>query len=276
MKKKYAGDDSENEFSVDEPEELQGSDDDWTPGMGEGTGRRQSRRLRNSTSTKKPRLTEPSTSEEEEEEEEDDESDGDKPRKKAKSPKGGAGRGRAKKVAQQVTSTSPPKPKGKPADNIVSCEATSTTGAPPAVATPTEKEFTEKKKPVITVAAPVANNQMQHQFQSGAFVVLKTDFQNGGDPPIWKIDGKALLQKYIPFEQDGKTLYKNTSTYSGWSANNKEMYYPAPIVFKMQNRKETIVEFLRDSIKELNKPDEKEPVEEKDSVDENCVITGLP
>jgi hypothetical protein len=38
--------------------------------------------------------------------------------------------------------------------------------------------------------------------------------------------------------------------YSGWSANNKEMYYPAPIVFKMQNRKETIVEFLRDAIKE--------------------------
>jgi pre-rRNA-processing protein TSR3 len=45
-------------------------------------------------------------------------------------------------------------------------------------------------------------------------VVLKTDFQNGGDPPIWKIDGKALLQKYVPFEQDGKTLYKNTSTVS--------------------------------------------------------------
>jgi hypothetical protein len=35
MKKKYAGDESENEFSVDEPEELQGSDDDWTPGCGE-------------------------------------------------------------------------------------------------------------------------------------------------------------------------------------------------------------------------------------------------
>jgi hypothetical protein len=35
MKKKYAGEDSENEFSVDEPEELQGSDDDWTPGCGE-------------------------------------------------------------------------------------------------------------------------------------------------------------------------------------------------------------------------------------------------
>jgi len=226
MKKKYAGDDSENEFSVDEPEELQGSDDDWTPGCGEGTGRRQSRRLRNSTATKKPRLAEPSTSEEEDEDEGSEDSESDKPRsKKSKTAKGG--RGRPKKT-QPVTSTSVPvtKPKGKPTDSIVSCEATSTTGAP-TLPTPTEKEFT-----------------------SGAFVVLKTDFQNGGDPPIWKIDGKALLQKYVPFEQDGKTLYKNTSTYSGWSANNKEMYYPAPIVFKMQNRKETIVEFLKDAIKE--------------------------
>lgn len=44
--------------------------------------------------------------------------------------------------------------------------------------------------------------------------MLKSDFNNGGDPPIWKIDGKALLQKYIPFEQEGKTLYRNTSVVS--------------------------------------------------------------
>lgn len=35
MKKKYGEDDSENEFSVDEPEELQESDDDWTPAASE-------------------------------------------------------------------------------------------------------------------------------------------------------------------------------------------------------------------------------------------------
>ncbi|XP_066992001.2 uncharacterized protein [Anabrus simplex] len=224
MKKKYAGDESENEFSVDEPEELQGSDDDWTPAAGEG--RRQSKRLRTSV-TKKPRLTEPSTSEEDESpSDEDSDSDG-QFGKRGKKPAGPKGRGRGKKI-QQVSSTSPSGGKVKPKADTVSCEATSTTISQPAAApVPIEKEFT-----------------------SGAFVVLKTDFQNGGDPPIWKIDGKALLQKYMPFEQDGKTLYKNTSTYSGWSINNKELYYPAPIVFKMQNRKETIVEFLKDSIKE--------------------------
>lgn len=51
--------------------------------------------------------------------------------------------------------------------------------------------------------------------QSGAFIVLKTEAdKETDDPPLWKIDGKALLQKYIPFEQDGKTLYKNTSVVS--------------------------------------------------------------
>lgn len=108
-------------------------------------------------------------------------------------------------------------------------------------------------------------------FQSGAFVVLKSDFNNGGDPPIWKIDGKALLQKYIPFQQDDKTYYKNTSVvsllfiwksrcdvvfsnssmclqYSGWTTGNKDQYYPATVIFKQQTRKEHIVEFQRDLI----------------------------
>jgi hypothetical protein len=63
------------------------------------------------------------------------------------------------------------------------------------------------------------------------------------DPSIlWRIDGKALLQKFLPFEEEGKRLYKSTSTYSGWSINNKDNYYVAHVSFKTQNRAETIVE----------------------------------
>ncbi|XP_063243308.1 glutamic acid-rich protein-like isoform X2 [Bacillus rossius redtenbacheri] len=238
MKKKIS-EDSDNEFSVDEPEELQGSDDDWTPEAGEEK-RRSSRRLRNA-GAKKPRLTEPSTSEEEEED-----SDGGKKGKARKGkPAAATPKQRGRPIKKpQITPVPTGKLKAKPTpDNIVSCEATSTTGVPAAGATATtEKEFT-----------------------SGAFVVLKTDMVNPeGDPPIWKIDGKALLQKYVPFQQDGKTLYKNTSTYSGWSTSNRDSYYPAPIVFKMQNRKETIVEFLKDNVKVGEIKEKEKSSEEKE------------
>lgn len=51
-------------------------------------------------------------------------------------------------------------------------------------------------------------------FQSGEFIVVKTDL-NEEDPPLWRIDGKLLLQKYEPFKSDksdGKILYRNIST----------------------------------------------------------------
>ncbi|KAF4524441.1 hypothetical protein B566_EDAN013459 [Ephemera danica] len=86
------------------------------------------------------------------------------------------------------------------------------------------------------------------EFKSGKFVVLKKDLTSGDMPPIWKIDGKVLLQKFMPFEKEGKTLYKSTSTYSGWSHHNREQYRPAPVKLEDEGPNETIVEFLRDSM----------------------------
>lgn len=46
---------------------------------------------------------------------------------------------------------------------------------------------------------------------------MKKDVQTGDPskhPCIWRIDGKALLQKYEPFEDDGKIKHKNTSIVS--------------------------------------------------------------
>jgi len=94
-----------------------------------------------------------------------------------------------------------------------------------------------------------ANGEQIKEFTNGAFVVLKSDFTAGNEPPLWRIDGKALLQKYVPFEQDGKTLYKNTSTYSGWTQTNRDQYAPAPVTFIQQGKKEIIIEFNRDKVK---------------------------
>lgn len=71
-------------------------------------------------------------------------------------------------------------------------------------------------------------------YHSGNFVLLKSDVKWDGDTVtsklnelnLWKIDGKALLQKYIPMESNGKTLHKCTCVYSGWNVDNRENYYP--------------------------------------------------
>lgn len=89
---------------------------------------------------------------------------------------------------------------------------------------------------------PVATEEMP--FKMGEFVVIKTEL-NEEWPAIWRVDGKTLLQKYEPFDQSGKTLYRNISTYTSWTAENKKLYVPVPVRFKAQNQLETIVEFLR-------------------------------
>lgn len=58
--------------------------------------------------------------------------------------------------------------------------------------------------------------------QSGNFVLLKSDVKWNGDTVtskldelnLWKIDGKALLQKFIPMESSGKILHKCTCVVS--------------------------------------------------------------
>ncbi|XP_036149178.1 uncharacterized protein LOC105833851 isoform X4 [Monomorium pharaonis] len=83
---------------------------------------------------------------------------------------------------------------------------------------------------------------------SGEFVVIKTDLDEEEDPPLWRIDGKTLLQKYQPFKSNGKTLYKNIPTYSAWVSQNRHIYQQVPVKFWQQGKTETIVEFLRDEM----------------------------
>ncbi|KYM91850.1 Glutamine and serine-rich protein 1 [Atta colombica] len=85
-------------------------------------------------------------------------------------------------------------------------------------------------------------------FKSGEFVVIKTDLNEEEDPPLWRIDGKTLLQKYQPFKSNGKTLYRNIPTYSAWVSQNRHIYRQVPVKFWQQGKTETIVEFLRDEM----------------------------
>uniref|UniRef100_A0ABD2XCJ4 DUF4211 domain-containing protein n=1 Tax=Trichogramma kaykai TaxID=54128 RepID=A0ABD2XCJ4_9HYME len=96
--------------------------------------------------------------------------------------------------------------------------------------------------------SPLADDEIDiAPFKSGEFVVIKTDLDQEY-PPLWRIDGKTLLQKYEPFQANGKTLYRNISTYSGWAPQSRYIYQSVPVKFWQQNKEETIVEFLRDQM----------------------------
>jgi len=259
MKKKYTeNSDEDNEFDVDEPEEIQNnaSDDDWTPDKDNTPGRRMSSRLRNIPKSRAPIIDASST----------DEEGSDEGAAGGKRKSGGKARGRGRPPAKKhkvATPTSTPKVKT------------------PTVVADNKSVSSDSEPTSTTTGATPTVIKLNKDFTSGAFVVLKTDAENCDvDPPLWKIDGKALLQKYVPFEQDGKTLYKNTSVYSGWTLSNKDNYHAVSVIFKQQTRKEHIVEFHRDQLKQdqpeetgtepkdIINDDEKEVEEDDDKIED--------
>ncbi|VVC91610.1 unnamed protein product [Leptidea sinapis] len=66
-------------------------------------------------------------------------------------------------------------------------------------------------------------------YQSGEFITLKSEL-NEMWPAMWRVDGKTLLQKFEPFEENGKVLYRNIST------------------IRSQSHLETIIELVRNEL----------------------------
>ncbi|XP_068628173.1 serine-rich adhesin for platelets-like isoform X1 [Battus philenor] len=101
----------------------------------------------------------------------------------------------------------------------------------------------------IPSAGPIDNTRPVEEmpYQSGEFVAIKTDL-NEMWPAIWRVDGKTLLQKYEPFEENGKVLYRNISTYAAWNPENKKIYTQVPVKVRTQSHLETIVELVRSEL----------------------------
>ncbi|XP_060863127.1 ABC transporter F family member 4-like [Metopolophium dirhodum] len=257
--KEVVAGDSENEFEVDEPEEVgDHSDDEWAPTAAAKTPGKRGRPAKSAPASKKKK---PKVSDDEDEEEilpKKERGSKAKPPPPAPIPTSARGRGRATKVL-----------KVEPEEELEDDEEDEDIeeDEEDEEAEDDEEDDDDDVEEEEEELNQGPNAKPAKKFTSGAFVVLKTDMIGKGNPPVWKIDGKALLQKYIPFKQDGKVLYKNTSVYSGWGSNVKEQYYSAPVSFIQQTRKEHIIEFYKDKIKKDPKVEEaaKKELEEEEA-----------
>ncbi|KAI4482983.1 hypothetical protein M0802_013536 [Mischocyttarus mexicanus] len=194
----------EDEYSADDPEEVEGaSEEEWTPEAGAESATK--KRPQREAAKKRQHSEEEEEDEEEEEEEEDEEEEDESDSDAEKKPK----RKRRSKKEED------------------------------------DKEEDEEEDSDDN-SYNESSGETPKDYTSGAFVVSKADIGINKDPTLWRIDGKALLQKFLPFKQDGKTLYKCTSTYSGWSIGNKDKYIAAHVTFKVQSRYQTIVELHLD------------------------------
>ncbi|XP_046978997.1 uncharacterized protein LOC124544471 isoform X2 [Vanessa cardui] len=101
----------------------------------------------------------------------------------------------------------------------------------------------------ISSSGQIDNNRPIEEmpYQSGEFVAIKSEL-NEMWPAIWRVDGKTLLQKYEPFEENGKVLYRNISTYAAWNPENKKLYTQVPVKVRSQSHLETIVELVRSEL----------------------------
>ncbi|XP_050303232.1 atrophin-1 isoform X2 [Anthonomus grandis grandis] len=119
-----------------------------------------------------------------------------------------------------------------------------------------KSKVNHKSKPAVptledNIAASMQNNLIavndDNPFKTGEFVAIKSELIQEW-PAIWRVDGKTLLQKYEPFEQNGGTLYRNISTYTSWTSESKKQYVSVPVKYKSQSHLETIVEFLKSEL----------------------------
>ncbi|KAF5286099.1 hypothetical protein FQA39_LY16446 [Lamprigera yunnana] len=103
------------------------------------------------------------------------------------------------------------------------------------------------------------SNSNNSDFVNGGFLILKKDAEVGNHnkkPCLWRIDGKALLQKYEPFEETGQVLHRNTSIYTGWSSLDKEMYYPVNVKVHQHQGQNMTVELNWEKLKEVHNESE--------------------
>lgn len=159
---------------------------------------------------------------------------------------GGGGRGRKRKPSQpnespaKVQATGTAK-RGRPASFVPSKDTKPQNNSTPSSSNHNQSSSSsssggmKRPEPATT------------KYKNGDYLIaIKdiTEFRDGLNPCIWRIDGKSLLQKFTHFEKDGKILYKNIPTYSGWTPATYHQYTAVKTKFVFQTKKDTTLELI--------------------------------
>ncbi|KAG8192500.1 hypothetical protein JTE90_018023 [Oedothorax gibbosus] len=129
------------------------------------------------------------------------------------------------------------------------------------VADPDPPKPAEEPVTPIVVTPPAENDvQSKHSvgegcwstethFKTGDFVI-SVDSKDSEFPPMWRIEGKNVLQLFEVLEnKDGSSsiLYRNTSSYSRWSPSSKHKYLKRPVKIIKSDDDTVIVEIMQNS-----------------------------
>ncbi|KAK4873374.1 hypothetical protein RN001_015403 [Aquatica leii] len=221
MEKFEQGRVSENE---DDPDVYESSGDEWNEEVEEKTGRnrRSSQRL-----SKKPRVTHAEVS---------SDSDGDGKKKKSKN---GIKRQKLDPEQQQ-------KEELEEEEEEEDIEEEEEEDEDESADSQTNNKTSTKK-----------STSKGSDFVNGSFLILKKDAEAGNkNLCLWRIDGKALLQKYESFEEDGQVRHRNTSIYTGWSSLDKDLYYPVVVKVLRHQGQNMTIELNWEKLKEMHNESE--------------------
>ncbi|CAN7999084.1 unnamed protein product [Ixodes hexagonus] len=99
-----------------------------------------------------------------------------------------------------------------------------------------------KKEKVDAVVAPL-EIKADGAFKTGDYILAVAD-RNKTRPPIWRIEGRSLLQRFEAIESGDRLLYRNISSFSAWNPLEQAKYTSITVRVHSNSRSATVVEVL--------------------------------
>uniref|UniRef100_A0A1E1XJM1 DUF4211 domain-containing protein n=1 Tax=Amblyomma sculptum TaxID=1581419 RepID=A0A1E1XJM1_AMBSC len=98
--------------------------------------------------------------------------------------------------------------------------------------------------PVVVTKAEEGSASGPAELQPGDYIIAVADVHRPR-PPIWRIEGRSLLQRFEVIETGEETLlYRNSSSFSAWNPLEQSKYANISVRVHSNSRSATVVEVL--------------------------------